>query len=175
MVLRDDLLAGRRVAVAGAAPARLAALGADVRALDAPLDDEDALAAAAAGLGSLAALVVDAAGPFGAGGLVGLRRALDLTWNAVRAVATAAWIPDGGDGAIVLLTPRPAAGPHAEAARAGLENMARTLSIEWARFAIRPMVIAPGDAVRDDEVAELAAYLVSDAGAYFSGSALSPA
>lgn len=185
MVLRDDLLAGRRVAVAPAGAGAggrggsslVAALGAEVVALDAPLTDEEALAAAGA-LGPLDALLVDAAAPFGTGGLDGLRAALDLTWNAVRAVAGAAWIPAGAEGgaaAVVLLAPRPAAGPHARAARAGLENMARTLSIEWARFGVRPMALAPGGDATDEEVAELAAFLVSPAGAYFSGQALAPA
>ena len=35
---------------------------------------------------------------------------------------------------------------HADAARAGLENLARTLSIEWARYAITLVAIAPGRA-----------------------------
>ena len=39
-----------------------------------------------------------------------------------------------GGGRIVYLAPPPDAGEHADAARAGLENLARTLSIEWARL-----------------------------------------
>ena len=44
---------------------------------------------------------------------------------------------------IVLIAPPPG-DPHHAAARAGLENLARTLSIEWARHRIRPVAILPG-------------------------------
>ena len=55
--------------------------------------------------------------------------------------------------------------------RAGLENLARTLSVEWARFAIRPVAILPGSAAGPAEVAELACFLASPAGEYYSGCA----
>lgn len=54
---------------------------------------------------------------------------------------------------------------------AALENTARTLSIEWARYAIRTTAVLPGDATTDDDVAQLVAYLASPAGDYFSGCA----
>lgn len=159
VLLRDDLLHDRRIGVADAAlAAALAAFHADVHPDGSELD----------------ALVVDAAAPFAGGGLDGLRAALDETWETVRETALAAWIPDGPGGAVILLGPRPGAGPHAEAARAGLENMARTLSIEWARFGIRPVALLPGDDVPDDDVTTLVAYLASSAGDYFSGTALTP-
>ncbi len=72
-------------------------------------------------------------------------------------------------GRIVYLAPSPDAGEHAGAARAGLENLARTLSIEWARHGITTVTIAPGTATAAGEVAALVAYLASPAGAYFSG------
>jgi NAD(P)-dependent dehydrogenase (short-subunit alcohol dehydrogenase family) len=72
-------------------------------------------------------------------------------------------------GRIVYIAPAPDAGAHAEAARAGLENLARTLSIEWARYGITPLTIAPGTDTSAGEVAALTAYLASPAGAYFSG------
>ena len=50
---------------------------------------------------------------------------------------------------IVLLAP-PDVNPHAAAARAGLENLSRTLSIEWARHRIRAVTVhGNGDAQRD--------------------------
>ena len=55
------------------------------------------------------------------------------------------------------------------AARAALENLARTLSIEWARYGITAVAIAPAAGARDEDVALLSAYLVSGAGDYFSG------
>ena len=53
----------------------------------------------------------------------------------------------------------------------GLENLARTLSIEWARHGIRLVAILPGAATEADEVAELAAFLASRAWEYYSGCA----
>jgi hypothetical protein len=137
--------------------------GATVAALEADLLDEEATAAAAAGV-EAGVLVVDAAPLFGAGGADALRRALDATWSAVRAHR-------GFERAakVVLVAPRPAAGPLAEALRAGLENLARTLSIEWARFGVRTTALLPGPEVDDREVAELIAFLASPAGDYFSG------
>ncbi|HXO18740.1 MAG TPA: hypothetical protein VOA87_02320, partial [Thermoanaerobaculia bacterium] len=72
-------------------------------------------------------------------------------------------------GRIVYLAPAADTGEHAGAARAGLENLARTLSVEWARHAITAVTIAPGSATTAGEVARLVAYLASPAGAYFSG------
>jgi NAD(P)-dependent dehydrogenase (short-subunit alcohol dehydrogenase family) len=69
----------------------------------------------------------------------------------------------------VYLAPSPAAGPQADAARAGLENLGRTLSTEWARYGITLVTIAPGETTATGEVAALCAYLASPAGAYFSG------
>lgn len=87
--------------------------------------------------------------------------ALDEAWDAIRSV-----LRDGL--LIVLVAPRPV-DAQAEAARAGLENMARTLSIEWARRGIRTVAITPGAATSPAEVAELVAFLSSVAGAYYSG------
>ncbi len=94
---------------------------------------------------------------------------LEASWNVTRALANQSLIPSGRGGRIVFIAPRPNAGEHAEAARAGLENLARTLSIEWSRHAITPVAIAPGDDTAADEVAALVAYLASPAGDYFSG------
>ncbi len=69
----------------------------------------------------------------------------------------------------MFVCPPSAAGEHAGAARAGLENLARTLSIEWARYSITAVAVAPGAATAADEVGALVAYLASPAGAYFSG------
>ena len=90
-----------------------------------------------------------------------MRATLDGAWDAIQPAAQ-------GPKLIVLLAPPPG-DAHAEAARAGLENLARTLSIEWARLGIRPVAIHPGTATPAGEVAELAAFLASPAGAYYSG------
>ena len=174
-VLRPGLLDGVVVATAGGGRAiadACARLGAATPVLEADLLDEPAVMAGAQALGRVDVLVCDAAEPFGAagGGLAALRGALDGAWNAVRAVANAALRPAGG-GKLVLLAPPPGTGEHAGALAAALENLARTLSVEWARYGIRPTAILPGDATTEAEVALLAAYLASPAGDYFSGCA----
>jgi NAD(P)-dependent dehydrogenase (short-subunit alcohol dehydrogenase family) len=119
-------------------------------------------------------LVVDAGALFAAagGGLAGLRSAVDDGWNAVRAVVNACWVADGTPGGkVVLLAPAPGVGQHAAATGAALENTARTLSVEWARFGVCTTAILPGDATARDEIAELVAFLASSAGDYFSGCA----
>jgi citronellol/citronellal dehydrogenase len=171
-VLRPGVLDGVRICVAGGGAmvaARAGALGAEVLRLDADLDDEDAVGAAAVALGRVDVLVVDGDGPFAAagGGMAGLRAAVDGGWNAVRAVAGGAWTGEGAAGGkVVLLAPRSDADAFATAAGAALENAARTLSVEWARFGVRVVAVRAGDA---DERAELAAFLASPAGDYFSG------
>jgi hypothetical protein len=94
----------------------------------------------------------------------GVRAALDDAWDAIRTHK----LPPS-PGLIVLLSPPPT-NPHAEAARAGLENLARTLSIEWARHQIRIVTIHQSD--DQAATAELAAFLASRAGAYYAGCAL---
>ena len=114
-------------------------------------------------------LVVDAGALFGSGGRTGPRAALDGAWSAVHDVATAQWLGAGAGGKVVLVAPRPAAGEHAGAAAAGLESLARTLSVEWARFGVRATLVAPGAHATEEEVGALVAYLASAAGEYFSG------
>jgi hypothetical protein len=164
LILRDGVLAGTAVVVAGAGEMgaavrmRALALGATVAERDVdPHGEEVAFA------GSADVLVFDGAEP------AGMQEVLDGAWLTVRPVATAAMIERGG-GLIVLLAPRPG-GATAEAARAGLENLARTLSVEWARFGVRPVAVLPGTETLADEVAELVAFLASPAGAYYSGCA----
>jgi NAD(P)-dependent dehydrogenase (short-subunit alcohol dehydrogenase family) len=137
--------------------------------------------------GRIDLLVLDAAGLFAAGvgandGGSGAARAalggcLDASWSVTRALVNRAFLPGARGGRIVYIAPPPDAGEHADAARAGLENLARTLSIEWARHAITAVTIAPGAGAGNagspltlaDEVAAMSAYLASPAGAYFSG------
>jgi NAD(P)-dependent dehydrogenase (short-subunit alcohol dehydrogenase family) len=95
-----------------------------------------------------------------------LRACLEASWNVTRAVGNRAFLPDGRGGRIVYLAPTAEAVSYADAACAGLENLARTLSIEWARHGITTVAIAPGTV---SEAAALTAYLASAAGAYFSG------
>ncbi len=148
-VLRRGALdgVGVGVSVAGAGPLGEAVL-ARARALGAADGDD--------------MLVVDAAALFaGAAGVEAVRAALDGAWTAIR--------PHSSGAMLILLLAPPPGDAHAEAARAGLENLARTLSSEWARLGIRPVAIHPGAATTAGEVAELAAILASPAGANYTG------
>jgi NAD(P)-dependent dehydrogenase (short-subunit alcohol dehydrogenase family) len=172
-LLRQGLLDGRAVALAGGVPPALtealAALGARVADLPEGLD-EDGVTEWAAGAVPLHALVYDAASAsaFAGGGEAGLQESLERAWIATRGVATGALIP-GGAGKVLLIAPRAGGGSFVAAARAALENLARTLSVEWARYAVTTVAIAPGIKTSDRDLAELACFLVSPAGEYFSG------
>ncbi|MEA2313757.1 MAG: hypothetical protein QOI03_449 [Solirubrobacteraceae bacterium] len=100
---------------------------------------------------------------------VALAGTLQSTWVATRAVVTRGFIEREGAARIIYITPAAGGGEHSDAARAGLENLARTLSIEWARYAITLVALAPAASTAAGEVAALCAYLASPAGAYFSG------
>jgi citronellol/citronellal dehydrogenase len=123
------------------------------------------------------------------------------TWQMTHAAATKAFIPQGG-GKVVSVTVSPHMGfpgmVHTGAARAAVENMMRTLSVEWSRFGIRTVALAIGQfdtetlrtkypqAIVDnvaktvplgrlgteDEMAWIVAYLASPAGDFFSGCVL---
>ena len=179
-LLRTGLLDGRPIGVAG--PARpaiadaLTALGAVLQPLVADHADEPEVEQAARALSPVEILVVDAAAAFtaaqpqaGQDELAPLRAAADGAWAVARAVANAAWIEREAPGKLVLLAPKPDAGAHAEATRAALENLSRTLSIEWSRFGIRTTTITPGTETTAQTEAALVAYLASPAGDYFSG------
>ncbi len=135
----------------------------------------------------------------------GFRTVLDLnvngTWLMTHAAATKAFIPQEG-GKVLSVTLSPHNGMpgmvHSGAARAAVENMMRTLSIEWARFGIKTVALAAGhfatetlltkypqaivDNVarsiplqrtgRAEEMAWLVAYLASPAGDFFSGTTI---
>ena len=135
----------------------------------------------------------------------GFRTVIDLnvngTWLMTHAAATKAFIPQNG-GKIISVTLSPHNGMpgmvHSGAARAAVENMMRTLSIEWSRFQIKLCALAVGQfgtetlrtkypqVVVDnversvplgrvgepEEVAWLVAYLASPAGDFFSGAVL---
>jgi len=127
-----------------------------------------------------------------------LRACMEIAWEVTRAVAERAFLASGHGGRVVYLTPPPDAGEHARAAAAGLENLARTLSIEWARHGVTTVAVLPaasataapgggwepraaragagdGDeagAAARAAVASVIAYVASPAGAYFSGCVL---
>jgi len=132
----------------------------------------------------------------------GFRTVIDLnvqgTWLMTHAAATKAFIPQR-EGKVVSVTLSPHHGMpgmvHSGAARAAVENMMRTLSIEWSRFNVKLCAVAPGqfdtETLRtkypqqvvenvhrtvplgrlgsEEEMAWLIAFLASPAGDFFSG------
>jgi hypothetical protein len=167
---RQTLLQGRAIALSGDVPSRvrelLHALGARVVEVGPDLgEDEERLAAWAQAAGSLDVLLCSE----GSNPAVARDGSLARTWATVRAVATEAFIPKG-EGRIVLLAPR----HRGAVAAAALENLARTVSVEWARFGITTVAIAPGASTSEEEVAALLAFLCSPAGAYYSGCRIEP-
>jgi NAD(P)-dependent dehydrogenase (short-subunit alcohol dehydrogenase family) len=186
-LLRAGLLQGLEVLVATAAPEPAGADRAELAAVVSSTCAELGAKVSAWMPGDAVArdvdrLVVDAAAPFAqATGELDAQRSrtalsacLDCAWEATRAVAGAAFIEAGRGGRVVYLAPATPASAahgamHADAARAGLENLARTLSIEWARYGVTLVTIAPGERTSAAEVAAATAFLASPAGAYFSG------
>jgi citronellol/citronellal dehydrogenase len=132
----------------------------------------------------------------------GFRTVIELnvvgTWLMTHAAATKAFMPQGG-GKVLSVTLSPHNGMpgmvHSGAGRAAVENMMRTLSVEWARFGIRLTALAAGqfgtETMRtkypkevvervprtvplqrlgtEEEWAWLVAYLASPAGDFYSG------
>jgi citronellol/citronellal dehydrogenase len=135
----------------------------------------------------------------------GFRTVIDLnvqgTWLMTHAAATKALIPQRA-GKVLSVTLSPHNGMpgmvHSGAARAAVENMMRTLAVEWARFGIKTCALAAGQfatetlltkypqvvvenlersipigrAGRPEEMAWLVAYLASPAGDFFSGTTI---
>jgi citronellol/citronellal dehydrogenase len=153
--------AGARVAVCGRrenviheAAAALPAMGVvcDIRKPD---DVALLVAAVRESFGGIDVLVNNAGGQFAApaeaisprGFEAVVRNNLLGTWHVTREVAVACMIPQAG-GAIVNVIANIARGfpgmVHTGAARAGVENMTRTLAIEWMRHNIRVNAVAPG-------------------------------
>jgi NAD(P)-dependent dehydrogenase (short-subunit alcohol dehydrogenase family) len=164
-LLQSGLLRSRAIAAAGVSDSvrgAMLAVGARVEILDGPElapDDEERVGEWARSHAPLHALVYDA----------GALEPTDAIWAAVREVAVGALIPAQQPGKVVLIAPRPAGGAPARAMSAALENLARTLSVEWARFAVTAVAVAPGEHVSDEQLAELVCFLCSPAGDYLSG------
>ncbi len=124
---------------------------------------------------------------------------LDATWYVTTQVASRSMIP-GGYGKVVSITMTPRRGipgmSHSSAARAGVESLTQTLSAEWGKYGVRLTAIAPGIVHTEawerygldpqalakvmpagrlqtaDDVAALAAFLISPGGDYISGATI---
>jgi NAD(P)-dependent dehydrogenase (short-subunit alcohol dehydrogenase family) len=197
-LLRPGLLDGTCIALARApgGDALAAAVGEACTALSGTLlefplgSSEEVLEQTLRAAGPIDLLALDAAGAFasaaasassdagaGAVGRAALADCLQLGWELTRALAGVAFIERERAGRIVLIAPPgdggdEELGSYARAARAGLENLARTLSIEWSRYSVTTVAITTSAKTPPEELAALCAYLASPAGAYFSGCVL---
>jgi citronellol/citronellal dehydrogenase len=125
------------------------------------------------------------------------RLSVEAVWNLTHEVAIRSMIPRRG-GLVVFLAFSPRRGipgmVHATAARAAVENLASGLALEWSRYGIRSVAVAPGsiltegldqysdEAIREweqgvplgrlgqpDDVADVIAFLATPAARYITG------
>ena len=159
------LQAGARVAIGSRKPEHLeptvkelASLG-EVIALPCDIREPDSVAAFVGGVlerfGRIDVLVNNAGGQFPSpaqhltarGFEAVVRNNLNGTFFMTREVAVRAMIPQCS-GSIVNVTANIARGfpgmAHTGAARAGVENLTKTLAVEWAQFDVRVNAVAPG-------------------------------
>ncbi len=210
---------GARVAICGRRPEPLQAVcdeleasGAECMALPCDVREPDQikrlLDATLDRFGTVDVLVNNAGGQFtapaeevSAKGLRAIGRLnLDAVWELTREVANRAMIPGPG-GLIVFIGFSPRRGipgfAPAAALRAGLENLAAGLALEWSRHGIRSVCVVPGNVEtagladygaealeasrrqvplgrlgRPEEVGETIAFLASDGGGYITGTSI---
>jgi len=128
------------------------------------------------------------------------RLSVEAVWNLTREVATRSMIPNRG-GLLVFLAFSPRRGipgmVHATAARAAIENLACGLALEWSRYGIRSVAVAPGSILTEgleqysdeaigeweqgvplgrlghaDDVADVITFLATTAARYITGTTL---
>jgi citronellol/citronellal dehydrogenase len=153
------VVCGRRQEKLDAARAELEALGIEVLAQSCDTRKEEQISelvtAALARFGRIDVLVNNAGGQFPTaaqhlspkGFEAVVRNNLLGTWNMTHALGTRAFIPQRG-GRIVNVIAQIARGfpgmVHTGAARAGVENLTKSLAVEWAQHGIRVNAVAPG-------------------------------
>lgn len=157
----DVAICGRRLEPLERAREELEALrpGARIHHASCDIREPDAIEAFVKGakdaLGTIDILINNAGGQFPSpamhlspkGFAAVIRNNLVGTWQMTHSVATHAFIPQKR-GRIVNITAQVGRGfpgmAHTGAARAGVENLTKTLAVEWSQFGIRINAVAPG-------------------------------
>ena len=204
------VICGRKLEHLGAASEELRDLGGSSLALQADIRDiesvQRSVQATIDKFGSIDLLVNNAGGQFAApaesfsvnGWNAVINNNLNGTWYMTQAVATKWMIPNRGGKIINIVACIWRGMPgiaHTGAARAGVVNLTKTLSIEWAKYNILINCIAPGNIFtegwknaygaqraetirsqiplqrlgRPEDVARAVVYLASTAGDYITG------
>ena len=167
-IARELVMLGADVALCGRRPEPLAAAAEELQALRpkvkvhqsiCDIRDPEAVGAfvdaAREALGSLGILVNNAGGQFPTtarqlspkGFEAVVRNNLMGTWNMTHAAAERAFIPQRRGRIINIIAVIARGFPgmvHTGAARAGVENLTKTLAVEWSQFGIRVNAVAPG-------------------------------
>lgn len=128
------------------------------------------------------------------------RLSVEAVWSLTREVATRSMIPSRR-GLVVFMAFSPRRGiprmVHAAAARAAVENLAAGLALEWSRYGIRSVAVAPGSIItegleqysdaavreweqgvplgrlgRPDDVADVVTFLATPAARYITGTTI---
>jgi citronellol/citronellal dehydrogenase len=155
----DVVIAGRRPEPLEKTAAEIEAIGSRGLALAVDIREDDQVRSMVdrtlERFGRIDTLVNNAGGQFAApaeditskGWRAVHRLAVDATWAVTREVAVRAMIPQRS-GVVFFMAFSPRRGipsmVHATSARAALENLASGLALEWSRYGIRTLCVAPG-------------------------------
>lgn len=206
------ILVGRRTAPLAETAELIRQAGATVHTFSCDVREPDQVTTlvdgALAACGKIDVLVNNAGGQFQApaeditlnGWRAVHRLSVEAVWSVTREVAVRSMIPKRS-GLIVFLAFSPHRGIpgmiHATAARAAIQNLAAGLALEWSRYGIRSVAVAPGSITSEafaeyseqsrkeweqsvplgrlgtpEDVSEVIAFLATDAARYITGTTI---